>query len=108
MNRVRSLIGRLRWIHLAPVLAFLALSAWAFASPVGAGPDDDYHLISTWCAAGGSPECQPGSEPGTRSMDAGFRDIICYAGKKDVSAECQTAALDAEGRYETDRGNFVG
>lgn len=108
MNGVRSLIRRLRWIHLAPVLAFLALSAWAFASPVGAGPDDDYHLISTWCAVGGSPECQPGSEPGTRSMDAGFRDIICYAGKKDVSAECQTAALDAEGRYETDRGNFVG
>lgn len=107
MNRARSVVKRLRWLHLAPVLTFLALSAWAFASPVGAGPDDDFHLISTWCAVDGSPECQPGSEPSNRSMDAAFRDIICYAGKQDVSAECQTDALNAEGRYETERGNFA-
>ena len=102
------LFRRLRWVHLAPVLAFLALSAWAFASPVGAGPDDDYHLVSTWCAAGGGAECQPGSHATSRSMDAAFQDIICYAGKQYVSAECQEAALDAEGRWETERGNFAG
>lgn len=108
MTRFRRLLGSLRWIHLAPMLAFVALAAWGFASPIGAGPDDDYHLISTWCAAGGSPECQPGTEPDNRSMDAAFRDIICYAGEQDTSAECQRAALDAEGRYITDRGNFIG
>lgn len=108
MTRVRSILSRLRWLHVAPVLTLLALSAWAFASPVGAGPDDDYHLISTWCANGGGPECQPGSESTNRSMDAAFRDLICYAGKQDVSAECQIEALNAEGRFETDRGNFAG
>lgn len=102
------LFRRLRWVHLAPVLAFLALSAWAFASPVGAGPDDDYHLVSTWCASGGGAECQPGSHATSRSMDAAFQDIICYAGKQYVSAQCQEAALDAEGGWETERGNFAG
>ena len=48
------------WIWLAPLLAYVALLAWAFASPIGAGPDDDYHLISTWCADGGSSHCLPG------------------------------------------------
>ena len=45
---VRRLIGRLRWIHAAPLLAVLTLTAWAFASPVGASPDDDFHLASTY------------------------------------------------------------
>ena len=105
MNRV---LRTLRWVHLAPVLAFIALAAWAFASPVGAGPDDDYHLVSTWCASGGSAECRASSDAAYRNMDAGFRDIVCYAGKRNVSAECQEAALNAEGRFETDRGNFAG
>jgi len=108
VTRAQTILRRLRWIHLAPVLAFIALSAWAFASPIGAGPDDDYHLISTWCAVGGGPECQPGTQPGTRSVDAGFRNVVCFAGKQDVSAACQSGTLDAEGRFETDRGNFAG
>ncbi len=108
MNRLREALRRLRWIHLAPAFAFLALSAWAFASPIGAGPDDDYHLISTWCAVGGSAECQPGSKPENRSVDAGFLHIICYAGDQNASAACQTGTLDAAGRFETKRGNFVG
>lgn len=101
-------LRRLRWIHLAPVLAFMALAAWAFASPVGAGPDDDYHLISTWCASGGGAECAPGSENGSRSIDARFQGVVCYAMKADVSAACQLDAWEAEGRYETKRGNFAG
>jgi hypothetical protein len=107
-GRLRALVLRARWIHLAPVLAFVALSAWAFASPLGAGPDDDYHLTSTWCAVGGSPECLPGSEDGTRSMDAEFGEITCYAGHRETSAECQDRGWGADGRFETDRGNFAG
>ncbi len=67
-------------VGLSPVLAFLALSAWAFASPLGAAPDDDYHLVSTWCAVGGSEECRPGTEDTTRSMDSEFGEVTCYAG----------------------------
>lgn len=107
-NPVRGLVRRLRWIHLAPVLAFLALSAWAYASPIGAAPDDDYHLVSIWCADGGNAECQPGSSASTRSMDAEFRGIVCYAQHRNVSAACQNQTWGAVGRFETDRGNFVG
>ena len=31
---------------------FFALSAWAFASPIGAPPDGDFHMASIWCAQG--------------------------------------------------------
>jgi hypothetical protein len=110
MTRFRTLVGRLRWIHLAPVLAFVALSAWAFASPLGAAPDDDYHLVSTWCAVGGNDECRPGAGDFTRSLDPEFGDVTCYAGHREESAACQTEAFDdpSAPRFDTDRGNFAG
>ncbi|MEO6533005.1 MAG: DUF2142 domain-containing protein [Pseudolysinimonas sp.] len=108
LGRLGDLARRLRWIHLAPVLAFVALSAWAFASPIGAGPDDDYHLVSVWCADGGSAECQPGSAANNRSMDAEFRGIVCYAQHPNVSAACQNDTWNVTGSFETDRGNFAG
>ena len=108
MARFRTLVGRLRWIHLAPVLAFVALSAWAFASPLGAAPDDDYHLVSTWCAVGGSAECQPGPTDEERSLDPEFGGVTCYAGHREESAACQFDAFDESGRFITDRGNFAG
>ena len=103
-----GLVRRLRWIVLAPVLAFLALSAWAFASPIGAGPDDDYHLVSIWCANGGSTECEPGSAANNRTLPETFPDISCYAQHGERSAACQEqvwAGWD-EGTVETERGNF--
>src|SRR5690606_15193650 len=79
MNRVKALVGRFRAIQLAPVFALLALFAWAFASPIGAGPDDDYHLVSVWCANGGSEQCLPGSQENTRTVAIGFEEMVCYA-----------------------------
>ena len=84
-----ALVRRVRPLHLAPVLAFLALAAWAFASPVGAGPDDDYHLVSTWCANGGSEQCEPGSESRNRDAAWGLEAALCYAQHAERSAECQ-------------------
>lgn len=102
------LLRRLRWIHLAPVLAFLALSAWGFASPIGAAPDDDYHLVSIWCADGGSSACQPGPTADKRSLPVAFRDLTCYATHAKRSAACQASVWNLPGRYVTDRGNFTG
>ncbi|MEO5534006.1 MAG: DUF2142 domain-containing protein [Pseudolysinimonas sp.] len=101
-------VRRIRLIHLAPVFAFLALSAWAFASPIGAAPDDDYHLVSIWCADGGNAECQPGTDSDHRKLDVAFAGVTCYAGHQDVSAACQFEQLNARGSYETNRGNFAG
>ena len=43
----------LRWWRVALPLALLVVfGSWAVTSPVGASPDDDYHLSSIWCAGG--------------------------------------------------------
>lgn len=106
--RARLLVGRLRWVYAAPLLAVLTLTAWAFASPVGSSPDDDFHLASTWCALGGSDACEPGTEPGTRQISVAFDSARCYAQKTTESAACQETegmALDGP-TVQTDRGNF--
>lgn len=106
----RTWTGRFRWIYLAPVLAFIALSAWAFASPIGAGPDDDYHLVSTWCANGGSSACEPGLKAESRLMPSGFVSVACYAQHAERSAACQDALWSSWGdeTVQVTRGNFVG
>jgi hypothetical protein len=108
MTGVRGILGRFRWLMLAPVLALLALSAWAFASPIGAAPDDDYHLVSIWCANGGSSKCGAGSSDTVREVSNEFRNVVCYVLDHERSAECQSDAWagGADGTFETDRGNF--
>jgi predicted membrane protein DUF2142 len=105
---LRVLARRFRWIHLAPLLAFLALSAWAFASPIGAAPDDDFHIVSVWCADGGSAECTPAPASDIRSISAQFRGITCYAQVAQRSAACQQQTWSSTGHYYSTRGNFVG
>lgn len=99
----------LRWI-LAPVLAFVAFAAWAVASPIGAGPDDDYHLASIWCANGGSDLCGPGSQDDTRVVSAGLVAIDCYAQHAERSAACQVSEWPTweQDPVEIGRGNFYG
>jgi len=101
--------ARWRWI-LLPVLAFVALVSWAFASPVGASPDDDYHLVSIWCADGGSEYCEKGSTAELRVVAEGFREVICFAQDPEQSAGCQEGVWSdwASSTYETKRGNFYG
>lgn len=54
------------------VAAFLlALVAWAFASPVGATPDEDFHLVSTWCGGGlRDGACEAGTDATSRTVRA--------------------------------------
>ncbi len=108
------MIERLRRIPLlawAPVLALLTLTAWVFASPIGAGPDDDFHLVSSWCAGPTADEtCAPGSEWNTRIVPEALDDIECFAYDPTLSAACQgeTWSWSIDDTVETDRGNFVG
>jgi len=102
-------LRRFRLVYLAPVLALLALSAWAFASPMGAAPDDDYHLVSIWCSTGDEAYCQPGSTESTRLVPHAVLNSPCYAFYSDESAACQNRLdFDSDGLVETDRGNFIG
>src|SRR5690606_14522626 len=80
-----------RWI-LTPLVAFIAFVSWAFASPIGAGPDDDFHLVSIWCANGGSIYCEPGSEWDTRVVSVGFKKPFCFVAQAEESAACQVGS----------------
>jgi len=98
-----------RLIYLAPVLALLSLSAWAFASPMGAAPDDDYHLVSIWCSTGDDAYCQPGSADSTRFVPQAVLESPCYAFFSEESAACQNSLdFETDELVETMRGNFVG
>ncbi|TBN55947.1 DUF2142 domain-containing protein [Glaciihabitans arcticus] len=103
-------LARFRLIWLAPVFALVALLAWALASPMGAGPDDDYHLASTWCAnPANTSACLPGSDSTERIVPEIINEAPCYAGKPETSADCQDEyGFDSTPTLETDRGNFIG
>lgn len=96
-------------IHFAPLLAIIALLSWALASPIGAAPDDDYHLVSTWCAVADGSTCAPGDSARTRLVPEALLGAKCYAQKPEVSAACQDD-LDFSGAPTvlTARGNFSG
>lgn len=105
-------VPRIRLIYLAPVLAIIALLAWAIASPMGSSPDDDFHLASIWCAnPADTAACLPGPTADSRVVpEAVHFAAKCYAGKPDQSAACQkdTVDLSPTPTVATDRGNFVG
>lgn len=47
--RVRSRRCRIALGVVGAIGVLLGFCAWAFASPIGASPDEDYHLASIWC-----------------------------------------------------------
>lgn len=82
------------------VLMLLSLGAWALASPVGATPDEDFHLASIWCGAGEREGlCAPGSVPDNRMIPDKIEDSICYAHEPSEGAGCQGENFDDSG-YE--------
>jgi len=100
--------ARIRLVHLAPLLAVLALLAWTLASPMGASPDDDFHLDSIWCSSAvDHSSCLPGSEPDKRIVPSALVHSACYAGDPTITAACQgTGSPSSRPTVETDRGNF--
>lgn len=64
------------------LLLWLSIAAWALASPVGAAPDDDYHLANIYCAAG-EATCTP----------EGKRLFPCYAWSAQVTGDCTPAGV---------------
>ena len=84
-------------IVLAGISAFFALSTWAFASPPGSAPDDDFHLPAIWCSHGFVEGlCDPefaddgyGKTPTPLSPSA-----ICFAFNSENSAACQAKQFD--------------
>lgn len=121
MNRLRDRL-RAAWRRpgvaggMLALLTALTLGSWALASPIGAGPDDDFHLVSTWCAGPAVDElCADGSTPQTREVPRPLLEAPCFAYDPEQSAACQLGTFDWSAdsgvtveTVETTRGNFGG
>ena len=98
-------------LALAPILAMVALCCWSLASPVGASPDDDYHLSSIWCAEGERAGVCEKNTDSTWDVPTDVRaNSICYVFAPGDSANCQGEGFGEPPHElsETDRGNFEG
>jgi hypothetical protein len=107
MSRLR----RIPLLALTPILATLTLMAWVFASPIGAGPDDDFHLVSAWCAGPTADEtCIENTMTDTYSVPVALVEIACFKFEPTQSAACQGEdwSWSVEERVETYRANFAG
>lgn len=105
-NRVQKLLPALSALGL-----LLALFSWAVASPVGASPDEDFHLISIWCAGDGETGmCETGGQPTERNVSDSLAYSACFALQSEVSADCQSDLhlFQGGGLVDTARGNFEG
>lgn len=82
---------RNRWLGFLAIFGvLLGLGAWAFSSPVGASPDDDFHLASIWCGLGDREGlCGPAVKADEKHIDAALNLSSCYAFLPKVSAGCQ-------------------
>lgn len=100
-----------RFVYLAPVMAALALAAWAFASPIGASPDDDYHLASIWCANEARTDlCAPDPVHGEgwRLVLPGITTAPCFVADGTASGGCQEWTHDPTPTVAADHGNWFG
>lgn len=70
-------------------------SGWAFSSPTGSSPDDDYHLTSVWCTRDGQSDvCEP-ADDGSRSVPTAVVDAsACYRFQIGPSAACASTPFD--------------
>ena len=98
---------------LAPVLAFLALTAWGISSPVGSSPDDDFHVTSLWCEPGDRDGiCEDTEDPASRVVAFSLIGApTCYAFRPAESGACVGQDLSTfadDEMVRTERGNFDG
>ena len=93
---------------LIPVFALVAFISWAFASPIGASPDDDYHMASIWCGQGiREGLCEEGTREDQRLVPAVIVAAAgCFAFDDEQSASCPRPPADE--LEATKRGNFEG
>lgn len=94
-------------VLLVAAFAFVALLGWSFASPVGASPDDNFHMTSIWCAPGERPGiCEETGNPGERAiLSEVANSSVCFAFVPEHSGRCDS---ELSGLITTGHGNFEG
>ena len=92
------------WL-LYPLMILLAMGAWAMSSPPGSSPDEDFHLVSAWCALGDRAGlCTPGATETTRVVPKDLIEASCYKFEPKSPGACQRYEGEV---VETERGNFA-
>ena len=96
---------RNQWAAIAIVSSILALGSWAVSSPVGSGPDDDFHNASIWCGQGIREDfCEEGSSPDSVLVpETVIVNSFCFAQQPDNSGACPQSTE----MVETSRTNFT-
>ncbi len=94
------------WL-LGPLALIAMLLPWAYASPVGSSPDENYHLTYVWCIAGDSPECVQNTSDDDEQVisvivPATVGQPPCFIGDSLQEATCRLDGLP-EGTYESAR-----
>lgn len=114
LRRASNLLhSRLRWLF-GPLLAVLMIVTglgWVLASPVGASPDDDYHLASIWCPRPVGDSCETrviDGEVNVRVPEPIAKASHCFAFQGEVSAACTLPYLNENNGYTRryDEGNY--
>ena len=77
----------------------VASLAWVVASPVGASPDEDFHVGAMWCPPPIEDSgCQIATKDGRKAVivpqTLAKENVTCYAYDHDNSARCTFAASD--------------
>lgn len=108
VTRLRTAAARWWRGTLALVGLTVAFAAWGLASPLGGGPDDDFHLMSAWCASTSPVDCAGTDDPEVKHVPAELPGVACFAFNPEESAACQGDSLEhASGAtIATDRANF--
>ena len=76
---------------------FIAVGAWAFSSPTGSSPDDDFHLGSIYCGTFASEDLC-GKVESAHNFPGGVVDSsVCFAFQPATNALCTEAKLSGEG-----------
>lgn len=101
----RSSRWKLLFAILIPILAFVSVGAWSVSSPVGASPDDDFHLASIWCGLGDRGGlCENRADDAVeRYVPTAVTTATCYAYHNGDSADCWNG--EAEGMSKVKRAN---
>ena len=93
--------ARRAWVLPALIALLVAMTgiSWAVSSPVGASPDDDYHLGAIWCPPPvDSTGCRITTIDGKKAVGVPQslekKNVTCYAFDHNNSAACTLAFSD--------------
>jgi hypothetical protein len=94
-------MGNKRYAPLAAALFLLTLFCWSVSSPIGSGPDADYHLSSIWCGWGESDGiCENRGSNGNQYVaEVPFMFQMCNSRPIEYFPECAEVASHPETQF---------